>query len=64
MAANIISSDHKESIRSLRKSLGLTTVQFGHQVGVTKRTVEGWEQGRNPSKSAKIIMKVLYNFNN
>lgn len=49
-----------EEIRDLRERLGLTRRQLAEQVGVAKRTVECWEQGRrNPNPSANKILESL-----
>lgn len=49
---------NKTKIKNLRKKLGLSTAELGARVGVSRRTVEDWEQGRrNPGPSAKILLK-------
>lgn len=49
-----------QGIRSLRNSLGMNAEQFGQRIGVSARTVEGWEQGRQPSSYAMISLAMLY----
>ena len=55
-----IKSQNKEAgdkVRKLRKALGMNTEDFGALVGVSKRTVEGWEQyKRHPGGPAMKIM--------
>jgi putative transcriptional regulator len=42
-----------------RLKAGLTQQQFAALLGVSKRTVEQWEQGRRkPSRAAKTLIKV------
>jgi len=42
-----------------RLKAGLTQQQFAALLGVSKRTLEQWEQGRRkPSKAAKTLIKV------
>jgi DNA-binding transcriptional regulator YiaG len=44
-------------IKTLRKSLSLSTSDFGARVGVSGRTVEQWEQGRRtPGGAAEILL--------
>lgn len=35
------------TLRRLREAAGLTQQQLADQAGISKRTLEGWEQGRN-----------------
>lgn len=39
-------------VKLLRERLGLSTTQFGEATGFSRRTVEGWEQGRAPTAAA------------
>jgi len=39
-------------IKSIRKSLHLTQREFSLLIGVSVRTVQGWEQGAKPSMLA------------
>jgi putative transcriptional regulator len=46
-------------IARARLNAGLTQVQFAALLGVSKRTLEQWEQGRRePSGAAKTLIKV------
>jgi transcriptional regulator with XRE-family HTH domain len=39
-------------VKALRERLGLTTDRLARELGLSRRTVEGWEQGREPSYRA------------
>lgn len=41
-----------EEIKSIRKSTGLTQVMFARYIGVSTKTVEAWEAGRNHPEGA------------
>ncbi len=47
----------KKKIRDLWGEM--SKKDFGDIFGVSPRTVEGWEQGRKPSKTAMIILNSL-----
>lgn len=50
----------KESIKALRKGLGLNTKDFGELFPVTAHTISNWEQGiRNPSRVSLRILEDL-----
>lgn len=51
--------DYAPALRQLRKEKGWSTADLAAQVGVSARTVEGWEQGRLPSNTALIILSKL-----
>lgn len=44
--------DYADGIRAIRRQCALSTTEFGALCGVSRRTVEGWEQGRMPSAAA------------
>jgi len=45
--------------RVIRSQLNLTREQFARVIGVSERTVEGWEQGRRkPSGPAATLLRV------
>ena len=57
--APVITFDAK-SIRSLRMRMGLTQTVFAGVLGVSKKTVEAWESGRNiPSGPSLRMMQLL-----
>lgn len=40
--------DYAPGIKAVRAKLGLTAAQLAERIGVSERTVNGWEQGRMP----------------
>lgn len=53
-------TDYADGVKLLRDRLGLNTAELGATVGVSRRTVENWEQGRNqPSAPALKLMADL-----
>jgi len=51
---------HGEKIKSLRKRLHLSQSLFAAAMGVSVKTVEAWESGRNkPSGSAQRMLELL-----
>jgi len=44
--------DYAPGIKAIRTKAGMSTQQFADAVGVSRRTVEGWESGRMPSTLA------------
>lgn len=51
--------DYAPGVRAARKLLDLSTADFGGRMGVSARTVEGWEQGRVPNNTALRLMATL-----
>jgi DNA-binding transcriptional regulator YiaG len=51
--------DYAPGIRALREKLSLSTQALADLCGVSRRTVEGWEQGRLPSAGALNVMGAL-----
>lgn len=51
--------DYAPGIKSVRSKLGLSTQDLGAKCGVSRRTVEGWEQGRMPDAAALNVMAKL-----
>lgn len=47
-----------EFVKELRKKFNMTQLVFSTVLGVTKKTIEKWEQGKNPIKGANA--KLLY----
>lgn len=46
--------------RTIRKELNLSREQFARVIGVSERTVEGWEQGRRkPTGPALTLLRVV-----
>lgn len=44
--------EHHAGVKAIRKKLGMKTTQFADHLGVSRRTVEGWESGREPGRLA------------
>jgi len=51
--------DYSPGIKAVRAKLGLTTQQLADACGVSRRTVENWEQGRMPTTAALNVMADL-----
>ena len=47
------------NIKQTRKDMKLSTAEFGELLGVSGRTIEHWEQGRKPNKSALMLLSEL-----
>ena len=46
-------------VKVAREKLGMTQVEFGKLMGVSPRTVEGWEQGlKKPSGAATSLIAI------
>ncbi|MBP5293869.1 MAG: helix-turn-helix domain-containing protein [Clostridia bacterium] len=51
-----------QEIKTIRKNAGLTQVLFAKYLGVSLKTVEAWEAGRNqPSGSASRLLSITKN---
>lgn len=44
--------DYAPGVKAIREKAGMTTQQLADEIGVSRRTVEGWESGRLPSTLA------------
>lgn len=53
--------DYAIGIRSIREKLGVNQAQLGARIGVSARTVAGWEQGRMPETAALNALAKLVN---
>jgi len=43
----------------VRNTVGLSQAQFAAVLGVSRRTLQGWEQGRRqPTRAAKTLLRV------
>ena len=51
--------DYAPGIKALRAKLGLSTQDLAEKCNVSRRTVEGWEQGRMPDPAALNVMAQL-----
>jgi putative transcriptional regulator len=47
-------------VKTIRAKTGLSQDRFANVVGVSKRTLENWEQGRrHPTGPARALLKIL-----
>ena len=47
-------------IKAIREMTGLSQTRFASLIGVSKRTLENWEQGRRqPTGPAKALLRIL-----
>jgi len=51
--------DYAPGIKALRGKLSLSTQQLADACGVSRRTVEGWEQNRTPNAAPLNVMSRL-----
>ena len=51
--------EYAAGIKGIRQQMELTTAEFAEQMGTSRRTVEGWEQGRVPSNTALLLLQYL-----
>ena len=50
-----------EYVKALRNKLGLSQSMFALLMRVSNKTVEKWEQGRNPVTNGNAVAMVLFN---
>ena len=47
-------------VRQIRERTGLSQTHFATMIGVSKRTLENWEQGRrHPTGPAKALLRIV-----
>lgn len=47
-------------VKAIREETGLSQASFAMLIGVSKRTLENWEQGRrHPTGPAKALLRIL-----
>ena len=47
-------------VKSIRDKIGLSQTRFAGLIGVSKRTLENWEQGRrNPTGPARSLLRLV-----
>jgi len=47
-------------VRAIREKTGLSQVHFAALIGVSKRTLENWEQGRrHPTGPARALLRIV-----
>ena len=49
----------KLDVKSLRTKLGLSQAKFGELCGVSQAQVTRWENGREPTGPAKIVLEMI-----
>jgi len=48
-----------EKVRTYRDARSWTAARLAFEFGVSARTVEGWEQGRKPSRTAEKVFAMI-----
>ena len=51
--------DYAPAIKQLRSDNGWSTTDLAEKLGKSRRTIEGWEQGRMPDKTALLLLQHL-----
>ena len=47
-------------VKEIREQTGLSQVRFAAMIGVSKRTLENWEQGRrHPTGPARALLRIV-----
>lgn len=55
----IVTDEQLSAVVSTRLRTGLSQAEFAHLLGVSKRTLQGWEQGRKqPSGAARTLLAI------
>lgn len=58
--ASRITEFAEPQVKAIRAKTGLTQTRFADVLGVSKRTLENWEQGRRqPTGPARALLKIL-----
>lgn len=50
---------YEQGVKTVRLRLDFSTQELADACGVSRRTVEGWEQGRTPTAAALNMMSKL-----
>ncbi|MBI4962656.1 MAG: helix-turn-helix domain-containing protein [Desulfomonile tiedjei] len=51
--------EKKTDVKAVRSKLGVSQNEFAELLGISRRTLENWEQGRRtPKGPAKVLLKV------
>ena len=59
-AAARVTEFPEPEVKLIREKVGLSQNRFAMLIGVSKRTLENWEQGRrHPSGPAKTLLRIL-----
>lgn len=60
IAVKPVESFSSEDIKEIRKRVGLSQVIFASSLGVSKKTVEAWERGRNtPEGPSRRLLQLI-----
>lgn len=51
--------DYAPGVKAIRAKLSMSTQDLADACGVSRRTVEGWEQGKQPNAAALNVMASL-----
>jgi len=51
--------DYADGFQRLRHEKGWNTTKLAELLGVSARTVEGWEQGRMPAKTVLLLLQQI-----
>ena len=55
-----VESFSSEDIKQIRKQVGLSQLVFASSLGVSKKTVEAWERGRNtPAGPSRRLLQLI-----
>ncbi len=58
--ASRVTEFEEPQVKAIRAKTGLTQTRFADVLGVSKRTLENWEQGRRqPTGPARALLKIL-----
>ena len=58
--ASRVTAFHEPEVKAIRNKTGLSQSRFATLVGVSKRTLENWEQGRRtPTGPAKTLLRLV-----
>lgn len=59
-AAARVTEFPEPEVKAIREKVGLSQSRFAMLIGVSKRTLENWEQGRrHPTGPAKALLRIL-----
>lgn len=59
-AAARVTKFPEPEVKAIREKVGLSQNRFAMLIGVSKRTLENWEQGRrHPTGPAKALLRIL-----
>jgi putative transcriptional regulator len=60
LAIKPVAAFNNEDIRRIRQKTGLSQVMFAGTIGVSPKTVEAWESGRNkPEGASRRLLEIL-----